>query len=160
MNHVNQQDYSTASTVSAVRSSRHQGLTAFYVFFHMITCATICFFWATALLLSTTLHPFHFHQIGPCKSSVASSKLDPQNFLERPRLRRVKTGTHFCIWPWTNYRIKERRHEQKTENQKLISITHFLSHLIMNFLPSLKVLMLSLPLCEWWMPRWGIIMLL
>lgn len=49
----------------------------------------------------------------------------------------------------------------KTKKQKLISITHFLSHPMMDFLPSLKArLMLSQPLSEWWMPCRGVIMLL
>lgn len=109
MNHLNLRVDSTASTVSAVRSSQHQCLTAFYTFFHMITCTTICFFWATAPLLSTTLHQFHFCQI----CSVFS--ICPSNFLERPRLRRVNTETCFLHLALNQPSFKRMESERRTK---------------------------------------------
>lgn len=74
------------------------------------------FFSATPPLLSTTLHRFHFCQM----CSVFSTC--PSNFSERPRLRRVNAGTCvFCIWAWTNHRIKERRTKAHQHHSLLVS---------------------------------------
>lgn len=83
-----------------------------------------------------------------------SFKFVPQTFQNDLTIDVWKRGSLFAFIPETTSR------RTKTKSQNLISITLFLSHAMMDFLPSLKArLMLSQPLSEWWMPCWAIIML-
>lgn len=110
----------------------------------MITCTTT--FLSSALSHYTSPVPLqsHFELIN---SFVTSFKFVLRTFQNDLALDVWKRGSLFAFVP------------EPTSSQKLISITLFLSHAMMDFLPSLKArLMLSQPLSEWWMPCWAIIM--
>lgn len=85
---------------------------------------------------------------------ITSFKFVPRTFQNDLALGAVKPGCLFAFVPEPTSR------RAKMKSQKLISITLFLSHAMMDFLPSLKArLMLSQPLSKWWMPCWAVIML-